>query len=386
MSSSFKFPLLAFLVLSLAQPRALALGAEKSIYAQPAESVTLLESIFNRFGNLPQIAMNQAAGGSGKNLAPGSVDYALAIRPKETSKGWVAPSPALSLLADNRQAGVSSGRLAQGGTSSRLAQVPAAAEDKLGPETWKGGTLAREQILDYRSQIKADNSRLGFWEKDKEVLAAAEPAALEGAVLSAPAKKQEAVANVELKRKTLAASKPQLKLQAEEQTLELSKTRARQDGALEERYSRNEVIALLPPHVATGIPLVSLGVSQAQVTPALASMGTIKNDKINGWTVLSWQRQGETTTSLQLFFRQGLLDAIRIFDKSLIARDFGVFLGDELQVVKQKFGEPAFLVQEPRPGNGQNYIYPISRVGFQLVRGKSSATPQVASVLIFSVK
>ncbi len=92
--------------------------------------------------------------------------------------------------------------------------------------------------------------------------------------------------------------------------------------------------------------------------------------------------------ALQLFFRHGLLDAIRIFDPSLIAPDFGVMPGDTLESVKERFGEPAFMLSEPAGGtSSKNYIYPISQVAFQLARPdiESNQSPQVVSVLIFSV-
>lgn len=149
---------------------------------------------------------------------------------------------------------------------------------------------------------------------------------------------------------------------------------------------KRETIALLPPNVATGIPLVSLGTSQMQVASALSNMGQLKEQKINRWSVMTWKKPETGTTALQLFFRNGLLDAIRIFDPTLVAPDFGVAPGDSLERVKEKFGEPAFLLQEPTSGMGQNYIYPISQVGFQLARGSGNTPPKVVSILIFSVK
>ena len=148
-------------------------------------------------------------------------------------------------------------------------------------------------------------------------------------------------------------------------------------------------IALLPPNVVTGIPLVRLGISQNQAHTALAAMGSMKQDKVSKWTVWSWQRpQSKIATALQLYIRNntGLLDAMRIFDRSLIAPDFGVSLGDNLARVKEKFGEPAFILQEPVPGAGQNYIYPISQVGFQMARPSPDEQPRVVSILIFNVK
>lgn len=146
-------------------------------------------------------------------------------------------------------------------------------------------------------------------------------------------------------------------------------------------------IALLPPNVVTGIPLVRLGSSETQANAALQAIGSMKQQKVNKWTVWSWNRpQSKNGTSLQLYIRNGLLDAMRIFDSSLIGQDFGVNLGDTLAQVKERFGEPAFILQEPGPGAGQNYVYPISQIGFQLARPQPGSPPRVVSVLIFNVK
>jgi hypothetical protein len=146
-------------------------------------------------------------------------------------------------------------------------------------------------------------------------------------------------------------------------------------------------IAALPPNVVTGIPSVRLGISESQAAVALNSRGTTKHDVVDKWTVLSWQRSTQNNlTALQLYVRNGQLDAMRIFDPSLMAPDFGVSMGADLAQVKERFGEPAFILPEPGPGAGQNYIYPISQVGFQLSRPTPDSQPRVMSVLIFNVK
>lgn len=465
--------------------------------ARPESGVALLENILGRFINAPQIAMantntmNQATSAK-KNATPNSVDYSLAIRPKDSGKAWVTPSPSLQIV-NSPVSGAGGGggqtnslRLAQApnqtgmadanpqeeGEASNSAQEP---RDDLGPETWKGGLLARGQAASAGLK-KAQNNRSGFWEKDEEnsnnALAGTANSlgspperqrvpdlATSIGHLAGIAKKMDEVQQlaqgidknaVEQKRKTVLASNsakekvsfyntqtrdmavPEVKdfrqlpetsmgkripvsgatlgklaqqlnessdriadkqtstkvrgslLQSKPSALDASEERAKSEAA---RYDRHEVIALLPPNVANGIPLVSLGASQSQILTSLGGLGKTAEKKVGDWTVLSWCRGADKTDPcLQLFFRHGLLDAIRIFDRSLIAPDFGVSLGDELGEVKHKFGEPAFLVQEPLPGSGQNYIYPISRVGFQLARKDSSSAPQVVSVLIFSVK
>lgn len=166
----------------------------------------------------------------------------------------------------------------------------------------------------------------------------------------------------------------------------------------ENKLAHRERIALLPPNVATGIPglNLNLGASEMQAREALKPAGgVLRVQRIRNWTVYCWtKKDGDGTDALQLYFRHGLLDAIRIFDPELIAGGFGVSPGDQLELVKERFGEPAFLLPEPgaegggyhSDSSGKNYIYPISQVGFQLARRNSESAPQVASVLIFSVK
>jgi hypothetical protein len=147
-------------------------------------------------------------------------------------------------------------------------------------------------------------------------------------------------------------------------------------------------IAVLPPNVFTGIPLVRLGIPESQANSALNAIGTTREQRVDNWRVMSWQKNtSKTQTALQLYVRNGLLDAMRIFDPSLIGPEFGINMGDGLTRVKEKFGEPAFILSEPVPGAGKNYIYPVSQVGFQLVPSQvPGEEPRVASVLLFNVK
>lgn len=145
-------------------------------------------------------------------------------------------------------------------------------------------------------------------------------------------------------------------------------------------------IALLPPSVVTGIPLVRLGTSESQTNKALAGKGQLNKTKINNWSVWSLQKPGNDEVSLQIYSRNGQVEAIRIFDSSLISQDFGVKLGDDLGTVKQKFGEPAFILSEPQSRGGQNYVYPISQVSFQLAYTSKTTAPKVVSLLIFNAK
>lgn len=148
-------------------------------------------------------------------------------------------------------------------------------------------------------------------------------------------------------------------------------------------------VALLPPTVVTGIPQVHLGVSESDAQRTLGTIGGINKQQIGGWTVWTVSHSVSHETILQLYIKHGMVEAMRVFDRSLMPYDLGVRLGDELASVKSKFGEPAFMVSEPAVNKrfaGQNYVYPISQVSFQLAKSKSSKAPQVVSLLIFNVR
>lgn len=157
-------------------------------------------------------------------------------------------------------------------------------------------------------------------------------------------------------------------------------------GQLLNEGRREATVALLPPNVVTGIPLVKLGLTQSQVMRTLSASGHMEQSQVGGWKVWSYASKGSKRPALQVFMRYGQVEALRIFDTGVTGADFGVQLGDGLALVKQKFGEPAFILPEPKPGTGQNYVYPISQVAFLMARPSPDSQPQVMSMLIFNVK
>lgn len=145
-------------------------------------------------------------------------------------------------------------------------------------------------------------------------------------------------------------------------------------------------IALTPPTVITGITLVRLGNSEKEAAKAIASLGKAHKELIHGWSVWSVHKRDCKDCSIQVFIRHGMVEAIRIFDPSLLRPELGVNLGDCLSAVKEKFGEPAFILSESTPPTTQNYIYPISQIGFQFARGKQNDAPKIVSMIVFNVK
>ena len=107
----------------------------------------------------------------------------------------------------------------------------------------------------------------------------------------------------------------------------------------------------------------------------------------NGWSVWILNKRGSNDPAMYIYIRHGIVEALRVFDPYYVRPDFGVRLGAGLSEVKRKFGEPAFMLEEPGAvGAGQNYVYPISQVCFQVARKQPKGEPQLVSILIFSVK
>jgi len=162
--------------------------------------------------------------------------------------------------------------------------------------------------------------------------------------------------------------------------------------------ANNREIALLPPNVITGIPLVHLGTSAAQANRLLATRGklsklNVKAGKGTGlevdWSVWTLTKPGTNDPAMYIYMRHGIIEALRVFDTSLVTSDFGVELGAPVSEVKRKFGEPAFIIREPgvdEATGGQDYVYPISQVCFQIARKPANPQPQLVSILIFTVK
>jgi len=145
-------------------------------------------------------------------------------------------------------------------------------------------------------------------------------------------------------------------------------------------------IALSPPTVITGIPLIKLGDMQKEVDRALGKLGQIKKEPIESWSVWSLYKPKSTDCSVQIFMRQGTVEAIRIFDSSFLRPDMPIALGDGLSKVKEKFGEPAFIISDQAITTTQNYIYPINQIGFQFSKSKQAEMPKIISMIIFNVR
>lgn len=400
----------------------------------PKAGVKLLEDIFKRVHNEPQLAMS----GNGNDLnaqaqqSPSALDLSLAVKPKESGRLSSSSAPELKLLPSQLALSGFRDKFGQNNTTN-LNQIPIASTPKPSPiETWMGaakqegvsnessskpsGIWEKEQDsqLAYQSQdrVPARSPYISNYEERKKSKAlptqSVQSLATSANNLYQVAKKLDEMQNSPMPAPAPASGSPAKYLSkantppTREHLLARSPSggggstaqsafhepTTRSDGRnIDAKKQREEMIALLPPNVVTGIPLISLGVSEAQASTSLSELGHMSHEKLNNWSIWSWQRDVRfPQTALQLYMKHGMLEAMRIFDSSLIAPNFGVNLGDDISKVKEKFGEPAFIIGEPESGSGQNYIYPISQIGFQLVRLGPNDTPKVISVLIFNVK
>jgi len=147
-------------------------------------------------------------------------------------------------------------------------------------------------------------------------------------------------------------------------------------------------IAFLPPNAVHGINGLPLGATLSDTINFLKTRGKVSKASISGFQVLTL-RNAQGITLLQAFVRDSHLDALRVFNPTFVPPQLDVNLGEELPSMKAKFGEPAFILEEPHgktKTQGQvakNYVYPISQVSFQLSRPNASSAPQVLSMFLF---
>jgi len=79
-----------------------------------------------------------------------------------------------------------------------------------------------------------------------------------------------------------------------------------------------------------------------------------------------------------------------VFDPKYVPASLGINISDNLAAMKQKFGEPSFILEEPNVKNAKNYVYPVSQISFQLARplqdkskSQIQSKPQILSLMLF---
>lgn len=381
----------------------------------PEAGLKLLEDILSRVRSTPQLAMAKQQRltlqneEQSQNAANSPTDYRLAIKPSESKNLPLSPPPqAIIGFAPQAQT--------YGGGGQNLA-------DAAGKGFWerqdKAKSLASNSMTrgNMVTGAAGGNRSQGLWEMDGEQLAVRQGMSPESARrlsqsiggLYGALNKVDQISNAKVT--VAAAPKTAREAKASDDYMSGAKKAERlrnttldshitasKPGQLrsnqvygDEGFSQKEAdfdykVALSPPTVVMGIPTVRLRSSENQANRALAVMGNMQKRNLNGWTIWSCNRPGTKDPLVQMYIRHGRVEALRIFDPSMVAPDLGVHIGDDLAVLKARFGEPAFILSEPLPGTGQNYIYPISQIGFLVSRSNPGAPPQVASLLIFNVQ
>lgn len=158
------------------------------------------------------------------------------------------------------------------------------------------------------------------------------------------------------------------------------------DIALEAKDSNGAPlqIAFLPPNTVHGLNGLPLGASEEEVDRFLKNKGALSKAAVSGWKIwtLSDNKQNPL---IQVYMRSSRAEAYRIYSQSYVPAGLGLALSDELSAMKSKFGEPAFILEEPgvRTVTAKNYVYPVSQVSFQLVRTGAGSAPQILSLMLF---
>lgn len=147
------------------------------------------------------------------------------------------------------------------------------------------------------------------------------------------------------------------------------------------------LLAFLPPSTVRGINGLSLGATEAETLAYLQKHGPINKSSSHGWKIWTVQDRAGGAR-LQIYFKGGKAEAFRIFSQEYVPVTLGVGISDNLSEMKTKFGEPSFILEEPKTQGisvaapAKNYVYPLSQVSFQLARA-GNQRPQVLSILLF---
>ncbi len=147
-------------------------------------------------------------------------------------------------------------------------------------------------------------------------------------------------------------------------------------------------VAYLPPQLVAGIPGLRLGVPESSVESYIKGKGSVYRQQVNGWKVISVNSSSTGKTTLQIYMRNGTVQAFRIFDPEFVPDGLGVNLHGKLSTMKKKFGQQQFILDEPSSsesdGKGaRNYVYPVNQISFQLARSTPKDQPTVQSLLLF---
>jgi hypothetical protein len=156
------------------------------------------------------------------------------------------------------------------------------------------------------------------------------------------------------------------------------------DIALEGKDGSAVQIAFLPPNTVHGLNGLPLGATEDEVSRFLKNKGSLSKASVSGWKIWTLS-DNKLNPLIQVYLRAGRAEAYRIYNQSYVPAGLGLALSDELSLMKSKFGEPSFILEEPgvRSVVAKNYVYPVSQVSFQLVRTGAGSAPQILSLMLF---
>lgn len=156
------------------------------------------------------------------------------------------------------------------------------------------------------------------------------------------------------------------------------------DIALEGKDGSAVQIAFLPPNTVHGLNGLPLGATEDEVSRFLKNKGSLSKASVSGWKIWTLS-DNKLNPLIQVYLRAGRAEAYRIYNQNYVPAGLGLALSDELSLMKSKFGEPSFILEEPgvRSVVAKNYVYPVSQVSFQLVRTGAGSAPQILSLMLF---
>ncbi|MBP7863877.1 hypothetical protein KA183_19480 [bacterium] len=381
------------------------------VSVSPESGVKLLVGILQRIGNVPALAMQQQ---SMNNYAPpppaesvsnqifgqNLTDPALAIRPQmrkqsASSQAYISQAPVNKARAKADNLIASSTKMYQ--LSKTIDELDRAANSyEPTPNQAASPSGQRGIVISNAPRITEYGAASGGASQAKNE---ANMRTLVGAIKDAQAEQLSRMSDAEESFTPSTPSNSATK--AKRQVVKLDQPayykHIREYDDKKSAKEQKQIVAYNPPSMVFGISGLQLGASNNDVSSYLKSQyGTqkskFKSFKYKEWVVFSLQEpssKGERTT-LQIFSRANQVEALRIFDDRYIPDAVNVRLADTMAVMKNRFGEPAFVLEEPQVKDNstekkmiKNYVYPVSQVSFQLVRGESGTSPVVTSVLLF---
>jgi len=384
------------------------------VSVSPESGVKLLIGILQRIGNVPALAMQQQ---SMNNFAPplpaesapnqifgqNLTDPALAIRPQvrrqsAANQAYISQAPQAKAKARSDNLIASSTKMYQLSKTIDELDRQANSYEPTASQASNSAAPARGVVISNAPRITEYGAASG-----SAIQAKSESSVrgLVGAIKDAQAEQMSRMTDAEESFTPSASNLGSLSRSNKKQVVKLDQPsyykHIREYDDKKSLKEQKQIVAYNPPSMVFGIAGLQLGASNNDVSGYLkAQFGTdkskFKSFKYKEWLVWSLVEptsKGERTT-LQIFSRANQVEALRIFDDRYIPDAVNVRLADSMAVMKNRFGEPAFVLEEPQLKDNttekkmiKNYVYPVSQVSFQLVRGESGTSPAVTSVLLF---